>query len=628
MNERSAFAAAGVAKHRVMKAGIAASANVAAREHDVLPGPARARSRWAVWVEALGVVLSPLLAALVLRLRLMAPTNLPDPAMHTAFIVAPRDMFTRFTAAYASTGRMYEGGRPGFLVPARLDYLAFGAVPGFLVTRYMFALVAVVPVYLLLRRLYGPPAGVAGIVVVLSSPVIVTAWNSDHPAGAVISYVGGGMACLAMPGAPQWRRAWLAAAGILFVMAVWAHGSAVPIVGATLIGYLGVRLARDRAGLLADVALLAGVAVAVTGLLMVASAVVLGHADFIGLTWQAVRYLSTPGQIKTWHSANPAWAPYVAYLLVLPAVLGAFAVAITRRQQQVPTPVLIVGIAAATQLVVCAGLQFFGTLQTLENYDFSCALWAGASLTLAITIAELTRPLADRKLARWLPAAVLLAVPLGYEVGPLVAPFGWLPFGVILVGAVIVAAAAVRGCARIQRPLAAATTAGLSLVVLTAALLVLTVAPIPLHPKLPHTIVGDKRPNYALALGGSSAINFDNYRVLTALPSFVGNATYPGEQLLLWRPNDTGVIFAGIYHGDFNSLSSKPQLTPFDRSYLNLRRPGELLIYGNYATPFRAALRELHHYRPTLIRAGVLHAGPVYLHVWLLRLGLYARAPG
>jgi hypothetical protein len=580
-------------------------------------------------LEVLGVALSPPLAALVLRLRLMAPTPLPDFAMHTVFIVDPRDVFTRYAAAYATTARLREGARPSFLVPARLDYLAFGAVPGFLITRYVFALVAVVPVYLLLRRLYGPPAGVAGILVVLSSPVIVTAWGTDYPTGAVVSYVAGAMACLAMPCARRWRRGWLAAAGFLLVMALWAHGVAVPIVGATLIGYLGVRLVRDRAGLLADLAVLAVVAVAVTGVLVAASAVVIGHADFISLTWQAAQYLAKPSQTKTWHSANPRWAPYVAYLLVPPAVLGAFAVAITRRRPEVPTPVLIVGIATASQLLVCAGFQFLGKLQTLENYNFSAALWAGASLTLAITIAELARPLSDRRLARWLPAAALLAVPLGYEAGPRVPPFGWLPVGVILAGAVIVAAAAARGSARIQRPLAAATAAGLSLVVLAAALLVLTVAPIPRHPKLPHTIVGDKPPAYASALGGSAAINIDAYRIVAALPSFVGNATYPGEQLLIWRPANTGVIFAGVYHGDFNSLQSTLQLTYFDRHKLELRRPAELLLYGDSAAPFPTALRELHHYRPILMRVGVLRAGPVALHVWLIRLGLYfARAPG
>lgn len=591
---------------------------------------ARARSGWAGWLEALGVALSPAVAALVLRLRLMAPTFLPDPAMHTTYIIDPRDVFTRYAAVYAATARLREGARVGFLVPARLAYLAFGAVPGFFVTRYVFALVAVGPVYLLLRRLYGRPAGVAGVLVVLSSPVIVTAWGTDYPDSAVVSYAAGALACLAMPCSPRWRRAWLAAAGVLLVLAVWSHGVAVPLVGATLVGYVGVRLVRDRAGLPGDLALLAGVAVVVTGLLVVASAVVIGQADFIGLTWQAFRFLSQPSQIGLWHSANWHWAPYVAYLLVPPAVLGAFAVAVARRAHAVPTPVLLVGVVAAVQLVVYAWLQFIDTVQTLEEHYFSSTLWAGVCLTLAITIAELARPLSDRPLARWLPAAVLLAVPLGYEADPHVPSFGWKPFGAILAAAVIAAAAAARGSGTLRRSLAAATATGLALTAFAGAILVLTVAPIPRHPLLRHTVI-DPAPAYSSALGGSATTYIDRYRIATALPAFVGPAAYSGEQMVLWRPRssaDSDVQYTGMYHGAFNTLhSSPPRLTVRDRQMLEIRRPAELLLFDTSASSFPRALRTLAAFRPTLARAGELRAGALVLHVWLIRLGSYYHPP-
>jgi hypothetical protein len=597
------------------------------------PMRARSRSGWTGWLEALGVALSPAAAALVLRLRLMAPSALPDPALHTAYIIDPRDGFTRYAAALAATGRLREGGRVGFLVPARLAYLAFGSVPGFLVTRYVLALVAVGPVYLLLRRLYGRPAGVAGIVVVLSSPVIVTAWGTDYPDCAVVSYAAGALACLAMPCAPRRRRAWLAAAGVLLVLAVWSHGVAVPLTGATLAAYVGVRLVRDRSGLLGDLILLAGVAVAVTGLLVAASAAVLGHANFIALTWQGARYLSQPSQTATFHSANWQWAPYVTYLLVPPAVLGAFAVAVARRGRAVPTPVLLVGVAAAAQLVVYAWLQFAGSVQTLEQHYLSSTLWAGVCVVFAITVAELARPLSGRPFARWLPAAVLLAIPLGYEAAPRVPPFGWAPFGVLLAAGVIVAAAAARGGARLRLRFAGATVTGLALAAFAVGILVLTVAPIPDHPRLPHTATGfDPAPAYASALGGSGTIYIDVYRIATALPAFVGPATYRGEQLLLWRLKSGRVdhltYAGGMYHDGFNRLpSSSPDLTRRDRQKLRSRRPAELLLLGRSAASFPKALRALAAFRPALARAGELRAGPLVVHVWLIRLGVYYHPP-
>ena len=594
-------------------------------------GPARSRAGWAAWLEALGVAVSPAVAALVLRLRLMAPSDLPDPAMHTIYIVDPHQVFARYAAVYASTARLRESARVGFLVPARLAYLAFGPAGGFFVLRYLLALIAVAPVYLLLRRVYGRPAGLVGVLVVLSSPVLVTAWGTDYPDSAVVSYAAGALACLAMPCSPRWRRGWLAAAGVLLTAAVWSHGVAVPLVGATMVAYLAVRLMRDRAGLPGDLVLLAGVAAAVTAVLIAASAVLIGHANFIATTWQAYRYLSQPSQVTQWHSANWRWAPYVAYLLVPPAVLGGFAVAVARRGRAVATPVLMIGAIFAVQLVVYVALQFFGTVQTLEEHYFSSTLWAVVCLAFAITVAELARPLSDHPIARWLPAAVLLAVPLCYEADPHVPPFAWAPIGFILAAALIASAGAARCCGRIKSPLATAAGLGAALVAFAGASLVLTVAPIPAHPALPNTVF-DPPPAYASALGGGWAAYLDSYRISAALPLFAGPAAYSGEQILTWWPISDGspspfTEYAGMYHGKFNTLASNPpDLTAADRAMLRTRRPAEVLLYDTSAASFPAALRNLGHFQPTLVRATVLRSGSLILHVWLIRLGRYYNA--
>ena len=579
------------------------------------------------------MLLSPAIAVLVLRIRLMQPFDLPDPAMHTTFIVDPRDPFTRFTFAYSQIAGMREGARVGFLVPARLSYLAFGAVPGFFVLRYVLALLAVIPVYLLLRRLYGPPAGVAGIIVVLSSPVLITAWGADYPDSAVVSYAAAAMACLAMPCLPRFRRAWLAAAGVLLTAALWSHGVAVPLVAATLAGYVGVRLVRDRSGLTADLALLAGMAVAVTGFFVVASAVLLGHPNFIATTWQAFLYLTTPKMVAFAHSASWRWAPYLAYLLVPPALLGALAVAAARRLRAlIPTPVLLVGVMAAVQLGVYACLQFFGTVETLEEHYFSSTLWAGVCLVLAITVAELAWPLADRPLARWLPAAVLLAVPLGYEAGPRVPAFGWAPVGLLVAVGVIATAAVARGSASFARPLARAAATGLALAAMAAAALVLTVASSPSHPVLANTAAhDDPLPSYASALGGNASRDINAYRLATEIPVFVGPASYYGEQLLIWWPivhkHFPDNEFAGMYNGMYNTIQTDLVFTKGVGKVLRLRRPGEILLFDGSAAPFPAVLRSLAPFRATLLRAATLRSGGIVLHVWLIRLGRYFGHP-
>jgi hypothetical protein len=596
----------------------------------------RTRSTWQLVVEGCAVVLSPVIAFFVLKIRPMAQNVLPDPSMHTIYIIDPRDVFTRYAAVYQATHRLRESTQVGFLVPARLAYLAFGALPGFFVTRYFFALVAIVPAYLLLRRLYGIPSGAVAVILLLSSPVIITAWGTDYPDSAVVSYVAGAVACFAMPCRERWRPAWLALGVALLTAAIWSHGVAIFLAGTTVGVYLAVRLVRDRRHLLQDIALLAGVAASLTFILMVASKLLIGQFDFIRPALSAAGYLNEPAQVRITHSTNRDWVLYVAYLLVPPSVIAAFAVTFIRKLRAIPTPQLVVGLACAAQCALFGYLQFLNHVQTLEQHYFSSTIWGVISLALAVTLAQLCRPLCARPMVRWLPPALLVAVPLAYKADRHVPAFGWWPTGAAVAAIPVVLAGIMRlagrgrgarSAQRVGLVLAAAAT----VVGVTGSLLILTVAPSPSHAPL-HGIApaGDPAPTYATALGGSGTIFVDWYQIGTELLSFVGNATYQSEQLMMWYPaHQTGALVPviGMYHAPFNSLvSSLPVFTPTDAMQLEQRRPAELLFLSVTGAQFSTALTAVARYRPVVVRTTVMRYQQAVLHVWLVVLGSFAHA--
>jgi hypothetical protein len=589
------------------------------------------RGRWSLarLAESLGVVLSPVIAFFGLRLRLMPVPDLNDPAMHTTFIIDPQSIFLRYTAAFSPTERLREGSRVAFLIPGRISYLLFGAVPGFVVFRYVLALIAVVPAYLLLRRLYGRSAGVVAAIVILSSPVVITAWGTDFPNAAAISYLIGALACLAMP-STRHRLAWLATSAVLFTSAVWSIATTLPIIGVTIAAYGLIRLSRDREHLLRDAVVMAGTAVAVTAVLAIGSGLLLGQFDFVIPTIQSIVYLSNQSLEATYHSASWRWAPFVAYLLVPPAVVVLWLVAFGRRLTSIPTPQLIVGAACACQLIVCALLQFVGKVQILEEPYFFSLLWGGVSLALAMSLVQLSRPILDSRRSMWALPVLLVAVPLAYELDPHVPAFGWLPFGDALLVAIAVIAVMAGRLRNARRRPSAWFASGLSLTLISGGLLVLTVAPIPPHAMLPDTVF-DPDPPYAAALGGDSTLGVDLYTVTAELPGFVGPATYSGEQLLIWWPGDEqqqilGPI--GIYHAFFDSIPGElGTLSARGRQMIEQRHAAQVLLLSFTGQDFAQSLTALGPFQPRLMRTAVLRSGSVALHVWLIDLDQYYRSP-
>ena len=524
---------------------------------------------------------------------------------------------------------MREAADVGLLEPARIAYLLFGGVPGFFVTRYVFALIAIVPIYVLLERLYGRAAGFVGIAVVMTCPVMITAWGTDYPDAAVVSYIAGGLACLAMPCATRWRRGWLVGAGALLTAASWAHGVGALLAATAVLTYLLIRLFRDRRELAGDIVLLAVMAAVTTGAFILGSGLLLGQYNFIGPTFSALRYLDQPAQILLWHSANSIWAHYIAYLLVPPAILVAFAVVFARRVREIPTPQLFVGAVAAVQFVVFVYMQFFHHLQTLEMHYFSSTLWASVCLALAVVICELSRALFASRSRRWLPAATVIAVALAYELDPHVPAFGWQPYGALVAAILIAMAFSGRLLGIVSRRGLIWIGTLVAVVGVTGCALVLTVAPIPRHPVFPDTIF-DPPPAYATSLGGTDGNLVNAYRVTTELPHFVGTATFPGEELMMSLPHNeirSLLELIGIYHAGYDLLpSTLPLLSEGDRITLALRRPAEILVLGTSRATDDGVLGSLAPYHPRLLREAVLRSGSFAAHVWLYYLGVYGRA--
>ena len=618
---------------------------------------AAAPRRAAAAIELLAVLASPAVLFAVLQLRGMSPVQLPDPSMHTTFILDPHDIFARYTALFTPKAMLREGARVGFLIPARVAYLLFGAVPGFFVFRYVLALIAIIPTYLLLRRLYGRWAGFLGIAIVMSSPVLITAWGTDYPDSAAVSYLTGGLAALALSlQVGRWRRGWVPIAGSLLTLAVWSHGAAVPLVAVTIVVYLGVhawRAGAERAGaerawraganrawragveLGWDLALLAASALAVTGLLAICSGLLLGQFDFITPTVQSAQVLSRASELSNNHSSSWSWAPYDAYLLVPPAIIVSY-FAVLARRRGIGTTQLFVGLTGALQLATFAYLQFFGSFQALEMPFFSSTLWSSITLMLAITVAEVAQPIARRGAAArsvgsWLaavaPALLVLAVAGAYEgadkLGLRVPALTWSPWGLAVAALVIVAVVV----ARLVRVRAAAVAL---VVLITGAALVLTVAPEQRHGPLAHTVY-DPAPAYAGALGGDDTDSVSEYAVVSRIPGFVGHAAYKGEVLLTWAPTaQFGDLLGplGIYHNARTLVCETfPVLTANGASKIEDWHAAQVLLMSLTGDQFAQAVRALAPFEPVVVRRATIIGNSYQLHLWLVDLRRYLPSP-
>jgi hypothetical protein len=366
----------------------------------------------------------------------------------------------------------------------------------------------------------------------------------------------------------------------------------------------------------------------VTGLLAIGSEILLGHFDFVRPTWEAYKYLSKPLQTRLDHSSSDRFVVFFDYLLVPPLVVLAWAMTFAGRFRAGLTSHTFVGLVCAGQILAFGYLQFGSTVQTLELFYLSSALWGAVCVTLAVTLAELSRPLLAGKVTRWLPAVVLVLLPLAYELHRHYPAFVWTPYGFVIVAVGLVGVAAGRLLAKKQKGWAAPVARALAVVLLAASVLALTVAVQKKHGPI-RGVLGHPNPDYGLALAGNGAMAVHAYEISSQIPAFVGNAAYRGEVLFTWWSlKQAGQVepSAGLYHAARMSvLTRPPHLTADDRRWLRRNRPAEMLVLTSKSVPTASLLAALAPFDPSLVRARVFRSSPATVHAWLISLGLFSR---
>ncbi len=559
------------------------------------------------------VAVSPVAAYFIFRIRLMSPADLPDPSMHTTFIVDPRAIFTRYSSLFTSTARLREGARVGFLVPARLSYILFGALDGFVVLRYLLVLIAIVPLYMLLTKTFSRAIGATGVLLVLTNPVIITALGTDYPDSAVCCYLVGAVSLLTLSISSDRKKVLLTLSGVLITLALWAQVSSSPYIGAILICYL-LTLKSRRA--FSRCVFILGTSFFITTCLLAAlSGIELGQFNFISPTLHSILFLSSRSQESIWHSSSLSWLVGLPYLLVPIIVAGIFCVLYFGRRVLLSIEQLYLGSLCVIIVVSAFVLQLLANVQMLENHYFSSLIYGPTVVLLAVIIGILGKKNSSGRDLGWLSFMFVALVAFCFSFYHSYPSMYLFPQGILLVSFCIVTAFIGDKDTRSSFQRSAVL---LSVLIVT---MFLYVASTPL---LVNLSFFDPRAQYECALGCTSFPEVSEYIVTAELPAFVGKPTYAGEILMMWFKWDEISYFlepTGIFHSGFNSLPSGfPFLDKADVKLILERRPAQVLLIGKRNNSFKVAIQSLASFHPAVVKSGTLSSGGYAIKVTLLKL--------
>jgi hypothetical protein len=243
-------------------------------------------------------------------------TGMIDPYVYTGYIHNFKDLFDRY-------GLTYYAVRFGLILPGRALVALFGAEDGYLVLRYLLALVAGIPLYAVVRRYFGLPLAAVTYTVLVTSPYLARTLLWDYSDTTGMPLLCAAM-CLVLL---ECRRLWLwdSVAGGCAAMALNSNFFIVAPLGVFLFLYTLLWLIWRRG--VARIAMRAvcflGGLIVITGLGVFYYCITLGIWNIFLPTINVSLWLAQGGT-KLWRTPGFAWLGKL-YEVFTPAILSAFA---------------------------------------------------------------------------------------------------------------------------------------------------------------------------------------------------------------------------------------------------------------------------------------------------------------
>lgn len=527
------------------------------------------RSGW----EWAALLLMPVVILVVLRVSPYYRLNNGDPFIYVGYA----NDFRRHVARFGYT---YHAVRFGLIFPLRASLL-LGPVWGYFILRYLLYLLAIVPLYLVLRP-QGTRIALFGVALFVANPVSAESILTTYTDTIVVP-VFCAVVCLMVfvYRLRGWKAAACAAlAGILAGVSINTSIFSITLLGVSMaVLCLTLILARRYADLLRCAAVfVAGiVVVSVAGMLVYRH--MFGDANIYRTTWAASREVKNDSM---WRSPSLIWLSTrrYAYAPLLALLLGGVALFRSRRVGRVPflERVLIVGVLGA-----CVGFyalyQFLLGGNTIETSYYYAYVIGPACLVVAAATGWMGR--FDR-----VPIWVFVAAPVA--IAYVAQTFALRRFVVFAIVTLLLCAVIVRS----TRALVAGLAAIVAMNIAWGA-----------SPRVIAPIAGagfQYEPHYEQAFGDASDTGFEAYMLASKLPSVVPSAEDRYIPLLFWYRSGDGLLDSvqATYHWQTLTVqrspeSGMPAITPDDLDRLRALAGGFVVLIGRTSAEIDAGVDSL-----------------------------------